>query len=58
MNKFQAVKNASILGMIGNIFLLVIKGIVGFLTNSQSMIADAFNSAGDIFSSNYDFYWK
>lgn len=51
MEKFQAIKFASIWGMIGNIFLLIIKGIVGFLTNSQSMIADAFNSAGDIFSS-------
>ncbi len=51
MEKFQAIKRASILGMLGNLFLLLIKGIVGFLTNSQSMIADAFNSAGDIFSS-------
>lgn len=51
MEKFQAIKKASIWGMIGNIFLLIIKGIIGFLTNSQSMIADAFNSAGDIFSS-------
>lgn len=51
MEKFQAVKKASILGMIGNIFLLIIKTIIGFITNSQAMIADAFNSAGDIFSS-------
>ena len=42
---------ASILGIIGNIFLLIIKGIVGFLTNSQAMIADFFNSAGDVLSS-------
>lgn len=51
MDKFKAIKQASIWGMIGNIFLLIIKGIVGFSTNSQSMIADAFNSASDIFSS-------
>lgn len=51
MNKTKSIKSASIFGMMGNIFLLVIKGIVGFMTNSQSMIADAFNSAGDIFSS-------
>lgn len=51
MDKSKSIKNASILGMIGNVFLLVIKTIVGFMTNSQSMIADAFNSAGDIFSS-------
>lgn len=51
MDKSKSIKNASILGMIGNVFLLVIKAVVGFMTNSQSMIADAFNSAGDIFSS-------
>lgn len=51
MNRFKSIKIASILGIIGNIFLLIIKAIVGFITNSQAMIADAFNSAGDIFSS-------
>ena len=34
-----------------NIFLLIIKAIIGILTNSQAMIADSVNSAGDIFSS-------
>ncbi len=42
---------ASILGILGNIFLLIIKGTIGFMTNSQAMIADTFNSAADIFSS-------
>ena len=51
MQKFQAIKNASIWGMVGNIFLLIIKATVGMISNSQSMMADAFNSAGDIFSS-------
>jgi len=51
MNRFKCVKLASIFGMIGNIFLLVIKGIIGFITNSQAMIADSVNSAGDILSS-------
>lgn len=51
MNRFKSVKIASILGIIGNIFLLIIKSIIGFITNSQAMIADAFNSAGDILSS-------
>jgi cation diffusion facilitator family transporter len=51
MDRFEATKRASIFGIVGNIFLLIIKGIVGFLSHSQSMIADAFNSAGDIFSS-------
>lgn len=51
VDRFKSVKLASILGIIGNIFLMIIKGIIGFITNSQSMIADCFNSAGDIFSS-------
>ena len=49
--KFQVTKKAGILGIIGNIFLLIIKAIAGFTFKSQSMIADSFNSAGDIFSS-------
>ena len=51
MEKFKNVKLASILGIVCNLFLLIIKSIIGFITNSQAMIADAFNSAGDIFSS-------
>ena len=56
MKRYKSTKIASILGMIGNVFLLIIKGIIGYITNSQAMIADAFNSAGDI--SNYSFYNK
>lgn len=51
MDRFKATTIASILGIIGNIFLLIIKIVSGLISNSQSMIADAFNSAGDIFSS-------
>ena len=51
MQRYKSTKLASILGIIGNLFLLIIKAIIGFITNSQAMIADAFNSAGDIFSS-------
>lgn len=49
--KFILTKKAGIYGIIGNIFLLIIKAIVGFVSHSQSMIADSFNSAGDIFAS-------
>lgn len=49
--KEKYIEKASILGIIGNIFLSIIKGIIGFTTNSQSMIADALNSIGDVFSS-------
>ena len=49
--RYQSVKVASIWGIIGNLFLLIIKAIVGFFSNSQAMIADSFNSFLDIFSS-------
>ena len=49
--RFKLTKRAGILGIIGNIFLLIIKAIVGFIFKSQAMIADSFNSAGDIFAS-------
>lgn len=51
MDRYNSAKITGIIGIVGNIFLLIIKGIVGFISNSQSLIADAFNSAGDIFSS-------
>ncbi|MFR8103782.1 MAG: cation diffusion facilitator family transporter [Clostridia bacterium] len=50
-SRYKSTKLAGILGMLGNIFLLIIKATIGFLTNSQAMIADSFNSAGDIFAS-------
>ena len=50
-DRYSSTKTASILGIIGNIFLLIIKAIIGVITNSQAMIADSVNSAGDIFSS-------
>ena len=49
--RYQSTKMASIFGMVGNLFLLIIKAAIGILTNSQAMIADSVNSAGDIFSS-------
>ena len=49
--RFKSVKKASLIGIMSNLFLLIIKGIVGFFTNSQAMIADSLNSASDILSS-------
>ncbi len=49
------VKKVSVLGICANIFLLLIKGIIGFVSNSQAMIADSLNSAGDIFASAMSF---
>ena len=51
MNRYKSGKIASILGIFGNLFLLIIKCIVGIITNSQAMIADSINSASDIISS-------
>lgn len=51
MDRFKATKLASLLGIIGNLFLLIIKGIIAIISKSQSLLADAFNSAGDILSS-------
>ncbi len=51
MSRYKSTKNSSIFGILGNVFLLIIKSIIGFISGSRSMIADAFNSAGDIFSS-------
>ena len=51
MEKNKKIKIASIFGILGNLFLLIIKAIIGFVTGSMSMLSDAFNSAGDIFTS-------
>lgn len=51
MDRYASTKVAGILGILGNIFLLFIKSIIGLASNSQAMIADAANSASDIFAS-------
>lgn len=51
MNKELAIKKVSRVGVFANLFLLAIKFIVGFMSKSQALIADAINSAGDIFAS-------
>ncbi len=55
MDRFETTRRVGILGIVGNIFLLIIKIIVGILSKSQSMIADAANSASDIFASAMTF---
>lgn len=51
MERFKVAKIASMFGIIGNLFLLVIKTIISIITGSQAMLADSFNSFGDILSS-------
>lgn len=49
--KFAITKKAGIYGIMGNILLLMLKALVGFISKSQAMIADSVNSASDIFAS-------
>lgn len=51
MNRFAVTKKAGIIGIIGNIFLILIKATIGSVSGSQAMIADSINSAGDAFAS-------
>ena len=51
MNRYKDAKKASIFGIIGNSALFIIKIISSIVSGSESMLADAFNSGSDIFSS-------
>lgn len=51
MDRFKQAFKVSIIGIIANIFLFIIKMIVGTLSRSQAIIADALNSGSDIISS-------
>ena len=51
MDRQNDITKGNIAGILGNIFLLIIKFAIGFFSKSQAMIADAANSAGDIFAS-------
>jgi divalent metal cation (Fe/Co/Zn/Cd) transporter len=48
MNRYESTKKVGLLGIIGNIFLLIIKISVAIISHSEAMLADALNSAGDI----------
>ncbi|WP_279401294.1 cation diffusion facilitator family transporter [Piscibacillus salipiscarius] len=49
--RYSKAQFASILGIIANLLLAIIKGVAGVLTNSKALIADAFHSASDVVSS-------
>ena len=51
MNRYQKVQRIALLGISANIILLFSKLAAGYLSRSQAMIADGFNSAGDVFAS-------
>lgn len=50
-DRFAKAQFATILGIIVNIFLTIIKAVAGLMANSRALIADAFESAADIISS-------
>lgn len=56
MNRYKDTNLASLLGIIGNIILLVMKLIVSIISKSQAMLSDTLNSAGDIVSSAMTFF--
>ncbi len=51
MDRFIEAKKVGLIGIIGNVFLLVIKFTVAIFSKSQGMLADSLNSLIDIFSS-------
>ncbi|WP_273850913.1 cation diffusion facilitator family transporter [Guptibacillus spartinae] len=51
MNKeerFRKAEIAAIVGILGNILLAVLKGVIGSISNSRALIADAAHSASDV----------
>ena len=51
MDRYGATKKVAAWGIGANLFLLFAKLLIGFASGSQAMIADGFNSAGDVFTS-------
>ena len=51
MKRYKKVKIASIFGIIGNLLLFIFKLVVSLMSKSEAMMADTFNSGGDIASS-------
>ncbi len=49
--RYQQIKIASWVGIVGNIILTLLKGVVGTLANSRALVADAAHSASDIVGS-------
>ena len=50
MKGYKSTKQIAILGIIGNIFLCMIKFIAALSSHSKALMVDAMNSFGDIFS--------
>ena len=50
MNREKIAINVSIVSIISNIFLTIIKFIIGFISNSKALISDAVHSLSDVLS--------
>ncbi len=55
MNRYQKAQKVATYGMLGNLFLLIIKLWAGLAFRSQAMLADGINSLGDVFASSMTF---
>ncbi|QOY36315.1 cation diffusion facilitator family transporter [Anaerobacillus isosaccharinicus] len=49
--RYQQVQFAAWVGIIGNILLAIIKGVIGWLAGSRALVADAVHSASDVVGS-------
>lgn len=47
--RYKEIKRVSIISIIGNILLTIIKAIIGFVSGSTALVADAIHSASDLF---------
>lgn len=47
-DRFKQAEFAAMLGVVGNIILAIIKGVVGVISDSRALIADAVHSASDV----------
>ena len=54
-NRYESSKKAGVIGIITNLFLAVIKIIVGVISHSNAMIADSINSINDVISSVFTY---
>lgn len=49
-SRYLAIRNVTLIGVIGNIFLAIIKILFGWLGHSQALIADGLHSLSDLIS--------
>nr|WP_279325963.1 cation diffusion facilitator family transporter [Bacillus sp. FJAT-47783] len=50
-DRFKQAELAAVIGIIGNIVLAIVKGIVGVVAESKALVADAVHSASDVVGS-------